>query len=217
MVLNRACHVRERVQRQDFAGQHCADERADAPQDEGNETLAGAPDAFVRFVVHVKLAGNEEEIVADTVEEDRGENERRLKCERVYTAGKQEVARGPRQDANEDRFLVTEVLEHERQEKQKNDIGDLREGHLAGQSGPLQFRQVDRHHHEIEIERDANEEEATDENCERRLLHQRECVEAEHLAEADVLADLFWRRVRQDQRECPEEDGGQTSKIELSR
>src|SRR6266511_1717891 len=62
VVLNRAGHVRERVQGEDFAGQHGADKSAEAPQDEGNESLAGAADSFVRFVVHVKLAGNEEEI-----------------------------------------------------------------------------------------------------------------------------------------------------------
>src|SRR5262245_8720017 len=126
-MLNRASRIPERVHGQDFAGEHGPDKRADAPQDKGNETLASAPDSFVRFVVHIELSGNEKEIVANTVEEDRGKDERRLQGERVHAASKQEVARRPRQDANENRFLVAEVLEHERQEKQKDDIRDLRE------------------------------------------------------------------------------------------
>lgn len=57
------------------------------PEDKGNETLAGAADTLVRFVVHIQLAGNEQKVVADTVEEDRGKDERRLGRERVYAAG----------------------------------------------------------------------------------------------------------------------------------
>jgi hypothetical protein len=32
----------------------------------------------------------------------------------------------------------------------------LRESHFTGQSRPLQFGQIDRHHHEVEIQRHAD-------------------------------------------------------------
>ena len=59
----------------------------------------------------------------------------------------------------------------------------LGEGHLARDAGPADLGQVDPHHHEVEVERDANEEHAGDEDREGWFPEEREGVEAEQLAE----------------------------------
>src|SRR6185369_311043 len=91
--------------------------RADAPENERDEALAGATDSFVRFVVHIELASNEKEIVADSVKQDRRENKLRLQTGRVHTARQQKIARRPRENADEDGLLIAEVSQHDRQQR----------------------------------------------------------------------------------------------------
>src|SRR6185436_20656311 len=62
VVLNGTGDAGQRVQGEDFTGQHCADERADAPENERDEALAGTADPFVRFVVHIELPSNEKKV-----------------------------------------------------------------------------------------------------------------------------------------------------------
>ena len=69
--------LRERVERLRFSRERAPDEIADAPQDECDETLRRSAHPFIRFVVHIELPGDEEEIVTHAVQQDRREDERR--------------------------------------------------------------------------------------------------------------------------------------------
>lgn len=75
VMVSESGNFGEGMHREHFAGQHRAHECPDTPKDEGNKTLASASDPFVRFVIHVELARDEEEIIADAVQEDRGEDQ----------------------------------------------------------------------------------------------------------------------------------------------
>src|SRR6266700_4076332 len=57
------------------AGQLGADEHAETVGDQDEETLGLAPDRGRRALVHVDLAGHEEEVVADAMEQDPDEDE----------------------------------------------------------------------------------------------------------------------------------------------
>src|SRR5687768_4465156 len=130
----------EGVVGENAAGEHGADEGADAPEDESDEALGGAADSLVGFLVDVELAGDEEEVVADAVEEDGGEDEEGLDGPDVGAGadGEEQVTGCPGDDSDHDGFLVAEVLEHDGQEEEEYDIGDLSEGHLGGHVGPTE-------------------------------------------------------------------------------
>ena len=68
--------VGQLVRRHHPPGEHRADERPDAPQDERDEPLRRAAHPLVRLVVHVELPGDEQEVVADAVQQDGGEDQR---------------------------------------------------------------------------------------------------------------------------------------------
>ncbi len=198
-------------------GQPRADEGARSPQDERDEPLCRAADALVRFVVHVQLPGDEEEVVAHAVDADRGEDERHLQRRGVNAARQREVTQDPREDADDDRRLVAQRLQEHRQQKQEDDVGDLRQRHLGGDLLPPQLGEVDAHHHEVEVERDADQEHAGDEDRERWPLHQRERIESQDLADRDVGAGLLRRGVRQHEREEAEGDRRRARQVELQR
>lgn len=73
------------------------------------------------------------------------------------------------------------------------------------------------HVHEVEVERDADEEHARDEDREGRLLEEGEGVEPEDFAEANVFTGLLRWRVRKGEREKSQRDGNCSSEIELHR
>ena len=206
-MRNRSLGYHQGMRRQGFSRQVGSHKRAHAPQDEGDESLRGASVSLIGFLVHVKLTGNEQEIVAHPVQKYRTKNKRRLQGRRrIDTLRQQEIPGRPRQNPDEDRLLVAKPLQHHGEQKQKNDIRNLGQREFAGEIRPLQFGEVNSDHHEVEIERDTNEEHTADEDRERRLLHQREGIEPQYLRESDVLSDLARRGVRQQQREEPKED-----------
>ena len=59
----------------------------------------GAAHAFVRLVIHIKLAGDEQEVVAHAVEQDGCEDEHRSHFDMAHAGREQEITRHPRQDA----------------------------------------------------------------------------------------------------------------------
>jgi len=148
------------------------------------------------------------------VQQDRREDQHRLGGDlRVEALGEQEVPRDPREDADDNRPLVPEPLEHDRQQEQEHDVRHLREGHPAGEVGPFQLAEIDAHVDEVEVDGDADQEQARDADGERWLAEQRERVEAEDLADRHVAADLLGRRVRQREREDPEDDGDDACQV----
>ena len=69
----------EGVLREDLAGEQRAHERADAPEDEGDEALRSAADTLIGLLIDVELARDEQEVVAGAVQQDRGEDQRGLR------------------------------------------------------------------------------------------------------------------------------------------
>src|SRR5258706_8690964 len=114
---------------------------------------------------------------------------------------KEEVAGGPGEDADEDRLLVAQMLEHQCQKKEKYHIGNLRQTHPAGAVLPPQFAQERRHIHEVKIEGDTDEKHTDDEDSEGRFLQQRQRVQTQNLTDRNVLSHFLGRSVRQSERE----------------
>ena len=113
------------------------------------------------------------------MQEDRPEDEGRLESDGVDASTEKEIAGHPGEDAEEDGVLVAQLLQHDREEQHEDDVRYLGEGHLARDAGPADLGEVDPHHHEVEVERDANEEHAEDEDREGWLPEEGEGVEAE--------------------------------------
>ena len=160
----------ERMGGEDLAREQRADKRAHAPKDESDQSLRGTADARVGLVVDVELSGDEEEIVARAVQQNRGEDERRLRRARLDAEADREVAQHPAQDADEDRELVAEAAQEKRQQQKEDHVRYLGERGLLQHMRPLELRQVDTEVHEIEVEGDADEKHAHDEDRERRFL-----------------------------------------------
>src|SRR5205814_1399684 len=123
----------------------------------GDEALSCATTPRVDLVIHVQLAGNEQEIVTDPMEQDRQENEAGTRARIVHAARQQEIAHYPRKDAEKDGLLVTELFQHDWQEEQENHIRHLGQRHFGGGVSPAEFSDVHIHVHEVEIEWNADE------------------------------------------------------------
>ena len=182
-----------------LAREEAAHEIADSPEDEGDESLGGPAGTLARLIIDIELPRDEEEIVARSMQKDRREDQRRGPLARPHAAREREVTRHPASDAEEDRFLVTEALQEKGQQQEKDDVRDLRVRGLHEHVLPLQLGEVLAEIHEIEVERDADEEHAEDEDGERRLLHQGERIQPEDLGELHIRPRLCGRRVRKDQ------------------
>ena len=128
----------ERVRGHYHTGEHRADEGTDAPEDERDEALCRPAHPLGRFVVHVQLTGDEQEIVANAVDQNRGKDHHRLRLDiGTDTSGKQEIAQHPRQNTDGNRPLVPEAQEHDRQQEQENDVRYLCERHTGGSLRPV--------------------------------------------------------------------------------
>ena len=78
--------------------------------------------------VDVELTCNEKKVVANAVEQNRNKDEGGLRAARCRdTLPKAEIAGSPRQDSKEDRLLITQPFQHQRQKEQEDDIRYLGE------------------------------------------------------------------------------------------
>ena len=99
-----------------LAGKCAAHKIAHAPQNERDEPLRGAANAFIGFIVHIKLSCDEQEIIADAVKENGGKDQRCLRGARANAAAQKKVPRRPGQNADKYRFLITKLPQHQRQQ-----------------------------------------------------------------------------------------------------
>jgi hypothetical protein len=102
--------------------------------------------------------------------------------------------------------LATKTLEEDWQQEEEDHVRPLRQRHPRGHALPLQLGEIDTHHHEVKVERDADEKHARDKDGEGRLAHECERVETEHCVKAHVRTGLLRRRAREREREETEED-----------
>ncbi len=114
------------------------------------------------------------------------------------------VARGPGRHAGEQHPLHAEPAEEPRHHEHEEDFGHLAERHLAGRVGDVQLVQKQIGERVIELQRDADQERAEDEDRERALAQQLERVEAEDGADRHLAFLRDRRRVRQGETEQPE-------------
>ena len=149
------------------------------------------------------------------MQQNRREDERSLGRATIGTEAEREIAQHPARDPDEDGGLVAKLAEENRQEQKTNDIGHLRERGLHQHAFPLQLCEIHAEVYKVEIEGDADQKHARDEDRERRFLEQREGVEPEDLREAHVGTGLLGRRVRQHQRVEAEHDRGAARDEEL--
>lgn len=112
-------------------------------------------------------------------------------------------------------FLVAELFEHERQQDEKDDIGDLRQRHFLRHVLPLELREVGAEVHKVKVQRDADEEHAQDEDSEGGLFQQRQGIKAEHLTQRHILAFLLRRRGWQREGKEAKNDRGAACEVVL--
>ena len=183
-----------------------ADQVADALGEERQEPLRGGADLRARLLVGVDLAGHEEEVVADAVQQDAGVEHPEPRP--GVAVGEEEVPDRPRQHADQEDAAHAPPREEPREQQHEADLGHLAEGHLAGRLGHPDLVEVQVGEGVVELERDAEEERADHEGGEGAVLEQRQRVEAQDVAHAERLAGGVGRRVRQQKAEEPEHHGG---------
>ncbi len=108
------------------------------------------------FAVDVDLAGDEEEVVADAVEEDAAPEHPHSGA--GISVGKEQVADGPGEHAGDEHVLDSEAAEEPGDEEHAEEFGHLSAGHLAG--CVLNAGLVEKEVGEgvVELQRDADEE-----------------------------------------------------------
>ena len=147
---------------------------------------AAAADVGRRLLVDVDLAGDEEEVVADAVQQDADVEHPHQRA--GVAVGEQHVARGPRGHADEQHPLHAEPAEEPRHDQHEDDLRHLAERHLAGGVGHADLVQERVREGVVELQRNADQERADHEDGERAVLHQLQRVEAEHVAAVPLCA-----------------------------
>jgi hypothetical protein len=84
------------------------------------------------------------------------------------------------------------------QQEHEPDLGHLAEGHLAGRFGHSDFIEIEVGEGVVKLERNAEEKGADHKGGEGSVLQQRECIEPEHVTDAERLAGGVWWRMRQE-------------------
>ncbi len=153
----------------------------DAVGDERDESLRRGAHVSAAPSVDVDLAGDEEEVVTDAVQQDA---EVQHPDERLVVAvGEQNVARHPRGHADEQHLLHAEPLEEPRHQEHEHDLRHLPHRHLPRRVRHADGVQERVRERVIELQRNAHEERADHEHRERSVLHQLQRVEPEHVAQ----------------------------------
>ena len=117
--------------------------------------------------VDVDLAGDEEEVVADAVQQDAGVEHPHQRA--VVAVREQHVARRPRRHADQQHPLHAEPAEEPRHHQHEEDLGHLAERHLAGRVAHVELVQERIRERVVELQRDADQERAEHEDRERSL------------------------------------------------
>ena len=115
-----------------------------------------------RLGVDVDLAGDEEEVVADAVQQDAGVEHPHQRA--VVAEREQHVARRPRRHADEQHVLHAEPAEEPRHHQHEADLRHLAERHLAGGVRHADLVQEGVGERVVELQRDADEERAEHED-----------------------------------------------------
>ena len=144
------------------------------------------------------------------MQQDGGEDQQGGCGAGVGTASERKITGRPGKDADKECLFVAQLFEEDRKEEEEDHIRDLREGHFGGERFPLQFGQVDAHHHEVKVEWDADEEHADNEDGKGGFFQHGKSIQTEDLAEADVCARLHRWSVREAEREKAKQDGDRT-------
>ena len=114
----------------DCSGEPRTDQHAEAIGDEGDEPLGGGAQAGGGLAVDVDLAGDEEEVVADAVEQDSAPQH----THQVAGAaeGEEQITCDPGQHRYCQHVLDAEAAEEPGDEEHEEHLGHLASGHLAG-------------------------------------------------------------------------------------
>src|SRR6266436_1133439 len=113
IVQDRASGRGLRIEVNDSAADPRSDEHSDAVGDEGDESLCGSAQGLRRFLVYVDLAGDEEKVVADSVQDD-SEVEHPDQAAAVPCA-EADVAQDPGEHAEHQRVFYAEAAKKPRQ------------------------------------------------------------------------------------------------------
>src|SRR5690606_13869489 len=106
-------------------GELCADQHPDAVRDEHEEPLGLTAHGCCRLLVDVDLAGHEEEVIADAVEQDPCGNQ--AECTGRCGDGEEDVAQHPCGHPRDEHPLHAQPHEEERHEQHEEDFGHLTE------------------------------------------------------------------------------------------
>ncbi len=178
----------------DEAAQGVAQPHAQAVGEEGEEGLATGADLLGGVVVHMDEAGGEEEVEADAVQGECGDDDERADSGGLAAGavGEQEVAEAPGEHAHGQDPLHAHEVEAGAEEGQDEHLGDLADGHdrgdavgahVSGQLGQDGVGQVVAGEAVVEGQDDGDDEADAKEDGKRRVLQQADGLErGEHLA-----------------------------------
>jgi hypothetical protein len=165
-----------------------------------------------RALVDVDLAGHEEEIVTQPVQQDPGIQHPRQPS--GIAVREERVAQRPRGHADQQDAFDAEADEEQRQEQHEAELRHLPEAHFARGLAESDLIQEEVREGVVELQRDAEQKRSDDERRERPVAYEPERVEPQHVAYPQRLPRGMRWRVRQHQRVEPEQDRGSSRDLE---
>ena len=144
-------------------------------------------------MIDVDLTCDEEEVVADAVQNDAEVEHPNQGIDVAET--KAQVADDPSEHAQHERVFHADSFEEERQREHEEKFGKLAEGHLADCVLQADFIEERIREGVVELQRDADQERSGSEDREISVFEKRERFGGENIAELETVAFAKRRRV----------------------